>query len=792
MKSCFLPVATVLATVGCLSLRAQTVPATSAPPPSSETAKEQAIELPKFTVSSERDISYTGREALGTTRIGVDLSDLAQSVQVLNRAFLNDVAPPILVKSLQYIGGVQTGTINWSVDRYMIRGFVGEGDFVDGFLTLTDKNTDTNLIDHVEVIKGPAAIFIANQGNTVGGVINKISKSPTDYKVGTLTIQWGRYDTNRADLDIGGPITADKKFQYRFLLGGQDSKGYYDYTYEKRTMITPMLAYHFNADSQVWLKFETFDSHYSSYNGIPLDGRTNTMMALPRTANISGDTPKVWRTDNFWRLWGQFTTRPADFVALRLAAFDSADYQRKIEATFTKRFNPTQVVIDPSTGQPTTVTVPGTIIPANPPGTATPIPAYVPGTPLGRDLTAVNPDYQPRREVQADAVFNFNTGPAGHKLLVGANAVDYPRKTWAYDASNNDAVLSKLDPFNYGTIASPANIVAVNFNQPPAQLTDTSQTFAKVYALETLSLLKDRIIANYGFSKTRYEFARTITTYNQTLADTAGPQPFVTSYAPNAVMYKNLVQYGLLLKPLSNVSVFYGNNSNFAANGFSGTTANPATEGKQQEVGVKTKWLQGRLNVNISYFDALANHIKVQAFPQIPGAQDVFNASVTSRGFDGDFSFAATKNLDFIGSFAFFHAHSVLAHPWDLIVQPGDGLVHSWGWMPVNNVSQNNASLFTRYKFTDATFKGLSLGVGINSIDKRAIDDNSGANVFYGYIPGRTLVDLVFGYETKRMNYQLNVDNALNKKYIYASRSQLVLIPGVPTNLRVSVTYKFW
>jgi iron complex outermembrane recepter protein len=132
--------------------------------------------------------------------------------------FIDNASPTIMAKSLAYVGGAQTGTITWSVDRYMIRGFVGEGDYIDGFRTQTDKNTDLNLIDHIEIIKGPAAIFIANQSNTVGGVINKVSKSPTSYKVGSFTVQVGQYDANRAELDIGGPITADKKLAYRFLL----------------------------------------------------------------------------------------------------------------------------------------------------------------------------------------------------------------------------------------------------------------------------------------------------------------------------------------------------------------------------------------------------------------------------------------------------------------------------------------------------------------------------------------------------------------------------------------------
>src|SRR6185503_4313822 len=148
----------------------------------------------------------------------------------------------------------------------MIRGFVGEGDYVDGFRTQTDRNTDLNLIDHVEIVKGPAAIFIANQGNTVGGVINKVSKSPTSRHVGTFTAQLGLWEGNRADLDVGGPFVRGGKFFWRLLAAAQDAKGYYDLTYEKRNSILPMLAYRFSPDTQAWIKFESFNSHYSAYN----------------------------------------------------------------------------------------------------------------------------------------------------------------------------------------------------------------------------------------------------------------------------------------------------------------------------------------------------------------------------------------------------------------------------------------------------------------------------------------------------------------------------------------------
>ena len=754
-------------------LNAQTAPADTAPGSTAPTT-EEVVKLSQFVVTSERDSSFVGKQALSTSRVALDLTDIAQSVAVLNKAFIDSASPTILSKSLLYVGGAQTGTITWSVDRYMIRGFVGEGDFVDGFLTTTDKNTDLNLVDHVEIIKGPAAIFVANQASTVGGVINKISKTPTDYNVGSLSVQVGQWDANRADLDIGGPVAPGSKLSYRLLIARQDSKGYFDYTYENRSSILPMLAYRFSKDAEVWVKFEKFDSHYSSYNGLPLDGRTGKIMDVPYDWNISGNEPQAWRTDSFYRLWGQFTIRPSDWLNIRLAAFDSKDDQRKVEAIFNATNNTTQTVTDPATGNALTVTgIPGYVIPST----------YTSGTLLTRNLTAVDGIHSARREVQNDYAFTFNTGPVAHKLLVGVDALDYPQRTRFFDKSGNTATIVKLDPFNYASIQSAAtNLVGVNFKQTPAQVLDVAQTFAKGFALETASVLDNRVIADFGVSRSRFAASQYVVNYNETTGATS------TSYAPDQELYKNLVQFGVVVKPMKNVSLFYGENSNFAATGFNGNNVlNPASQGKQKEAGLKSSWLDDRLTVNVSYFDVVQFNNTVPSFPQ--DGTFVIVGGETSRGFDGDYSFKFNKNLDVFGAFALFHAHIALARPWNLIVQPYDGKVHSD--LPVNNVAQQTLSMWARYQFTNEPLKGLSLGLGVNYMGKRAIDDNSGSDVCFGFLPERTLVDASLSYATKRFVYQVNIDNLLNTKYIFASRSSSVIVPGTPLNARFSITYKF-
>ena len=737
-------------------------------PPAPAEAADETVRLPTFTISSEKDTSYVGKKALSSTRMGVALADLPQSVRVLNKILLDDMNPTILAKALNYVGGAQSGTISWSVDRYMIRGFVGEGDYVDGFRTQTDRNTDFNLIDHIEIIKGPAAIFIANQSATVGGVINKVSKSPTDYHVGTFTVEAGLWDSNRADLDVGGPVVPGGKLLWRLLLAGQDAPGYYDFTYEKRTSILPMLAYRFSNDTELWLKFESFDSHYSSYNGIPLDGRTNRIAALPIKTNLDEDTPLNWRTDSYTRLWGQFTTRPTGFLAIRVAAFDSRDRQRRIES-----------ILSPAGATTPTVQPDGTLA-------FTPYPQYVippdyrSGQLIPRTVTAINSDYQPRRELQNDYVFNFTTGPVAHQLLLGADLINYPESTRTYSSGvNSTATTSGIDPYQ----PSHPGTVLVNFNQPPSNVTDRTQTFAKGYVLETASVLRDRVILSLGATRNRYALSTTSTNYNQNTGVLLPPV-----VVPETILNKNLVQYGIVAKPLPNVAAFYGYNTNFSANPIQFGQFLPAQEGAQREIGVKSEWLEGRVSIALNRFEVVQLNNSVPAFPQTTPPSQVLVPGTASRGWDGDITLSLGEHLDLVGSFALMQAHVPLPAPWNLTPQPYDGKIYRD--LPVNNVSQRNLAVWTRYKFTSPGWKGLAIGLGVSYLAKRAITDNSNM-VFYGYVPSRTLVDAVINYRTSRFKFQLNVDNLFNQSYIYSARSNQVIIPGTPLNLRASITRQF-
>ena len=109
---------------------------------------------------------------------------------------------------------------------------------------------------------------------------------------------------------------------------------------------------------------------------------------------------------------------------------------------------------------------------------------------------------------------------------------------------------------------------------------------------------------------------------------------------------------------------------------------------------------------------------------------------------------------------------------------------------PVNNVAETTLGLWTRYKVTTGTLKGLSVGLGISHLSKRAITTNNNATL-YGYLPGFTVADLVLAYETRQFRYGVNIYNLFDKDYYAAVRNQSIIIPGAGTNLKASLTWKF-
>lgn len=693
-------------------------PGTATAPPA---PPDEVVRLPTFTIASARDDSYVGREALSTTRTGVELLDLPQSVKVINRALLDDLSPGRLIDTLKYVGGGQAGNINFADDRFTLRGFASPadiGDFVDGFRGKTDSNTELAIIERLEIIKGPSAIFVAN--GPVGGVINKIIKGPVSYPLGSLRLQTGLFDANRAELDLGGPVTADGRWLYRFVAAGQYSDGWYDRAYAHRLALAPSLAYEFSATSRLTVKYNYLLYRFSSYNGLPFDERTGRMLALDRQQHFGEDAPLNWRKDVVHRVFVEYTNRLNEHLALRLAGFANYNNAARIES------------------------VNGSSIPVT----------FLPGELISRSTTAQDRRHY-RYQFQFDTVSTFSTGPLAHRLLVGGELANAPDLVASFAGSS-----SPVDPYHLHF----PGVVTVNSTAPSSYLkTDNQQ--AKAFALETVSLAGGRLQLSAGLSEVR--------------ATTWSENRLARTTTPRLSLNQALHQYGAVFQARPGFAVFYGYNENFAPNFLNGRVL-PSQLGQQHEVGIKAGLLAGRLQMNLAWFDISQANVPVLSFPQTTPPTFVLVPGQTSRGVDGDITLQAAAHLDLIFTFADMNA---VARS-----QPNSAapvLIN-----PVNNVAERTLGLWARYKFTSDTIKGLSAGLGLSHLSRRAITSNNNA-VVYGWLDPFTLVDLALAYERGAFRYALNIDNLFDTAYEAAVRNQSILVPGMGTNVKASVTWKF-
>jgi outer membrane receptor for ferrienterochelin and colicins len=157
-------------------------------------------------------------------------TDAPASITVVTQDEIQRYGYRTLAEVLQSVRGVQITNEN----RYSyagIRGFSPPGDFKSGLLLLIDGHPaneniygsaligtegliDVDLIDHVEVVRGPASALYG--AGAFYGVVNVVTRSPDDFRNGEIAISTGSGQSYKTRLTLGH--TYGNGFSY--LLSG--------------------------------------------------------------------------------------------------------------------------------------------------------------------------------------------------------------------------------------------------------------------------------------------------------------------------------------------------------------------------------------------------------------------------------------------------------------------------------------------------------------------------------------------------------------------------------------------
>ena len=211
-------VAALLASVvGISALEAQTAraPASS----SSSTKDEQPVQLEAFEVIMTQDKGYHSPYSGNALRTNEEIMKVPQSITVLTRDMIDDIASIDLSDMLNYIG---VGNFQQGDSAY-VRGNnanINTDGAGDGSPSMAP---DSATIDSITVVRGPIGVLYGGNSSITGAVVRQ-TRVPLDRRQTILRGQVDEWGFHRFELDHTGPLGSigAAKFSYRLDLAYQN------------------------------------------------------------------------------------------------------------------------------------------------------------------------------------------------------------------------------------------------------------------------------------------------------------------------------------------------------------------------------------------------------------------------------------------------------------------------------------------------------------------------------------------------------------------------------------------
>ena len=302
------PLSLALASALGLAVFATTAQADDAPAPPKDDAA-QTLQTVQVTANqlgtvTEGSDSYTPGTIATATRLVLSPRQTPQSISVITRQEMNDFALNGIDDVMKVTPGISIVTYDSERTEYYARGFAVQNFQYDGIPMARDSaysagNTlsDMAIYDRVEVLKGATGL-LTGMGDP-GATINLVRKKPTRALAGSVTLGVGSWDTYRAEVDVGGPLTESGRVRGRVVGAYQDKHSNVDHYQRSNQVFYGILEADLDDSTllTVGADYQDSDPRGSSWGGIPLLDSTGTFKDMPRSFNNGAR----------WSRWGQYS-----------------------------------------------------------------------------------------------------------------------------------------------------------------------------------------------------------------------------------------------------------------------------------------------------------------------------------------------------------------------------------------------------------------------------------------------------------------------------------------------------
>ncbi len=192
-------------------------------------AKEDAVELTPFTVTSDKDVGYQAANTLAGSRMNTSLKDTAASISILTEEFIKDVGAMDLNEAIRFGNNVEMELPDGNASFEFFRTFVirGQAASIARNYFRWKLPTNTFNIERIEEARGPNSILFGIA--SAGGLLNTSTKqAQAGRSFRSAQLVYGSYDLRRASVDLN-QSSFNKRLGVRFNAVFDDAQAYQHY-----------------------------------------------------------------------------------------------------------------------------------------------------------------------------------------------------------------------------------------------------------------------------------------------------------------------------------------------------------------------------------------------------------------------------------------------------------------------------------------------------------------------------------------------------------------------------------
>lgn len=717
---------------------------------------EQGEELEEVVVSAVIGTYYESTSQMAS-KMPMEIRDLASSLSIMNESAIRDRNAVALTDVFNYVVGATQSQGN--INGFSFRGFPNTGSYTqniqfDGLLGATLKKAATSAanVDSLEFLKGPNGVMYGQMNP--GGLLNIVSKSPLERAQYGLRLSLGQYagafrsragDVFNLNFDATGPIAGSEKLFYRLVVDGGETPSSRPGNHSKSRSIYPSLMFKWSEDTSLLIKAEDSDDRRRQDDGV-----------VPIFTGGTAFGPNA-----------TWTTAPLDTVYNNSDDW-AHDYGSAIAAVFRTKVDDWNFRVQTRSVWHVDQVYEFTVNNAN---VYNPMAAFAtPTTTLRRQFNNVKNGH---RYNFADASVHRAFGPESfqHTILFGLsgggeafynNRIAFgPNTTVAQAIALINPV---IDLYSYPT----TGIIGQRYEV-------TRQTMFGQYLADQIKV-GDKLNISLGV---RREMLKAYgADFHKEITPITGQAGIVYDVTPAIAVYGSWSESA---KPQTTVSFNPQGGTDF-----------PPESGEQFEIGAKIQSADANMNLTLAAYQITRTNVVVPSGtnfqandPAVLSGLVVVGTPISrldgkqrSRGYEIELQYQPMQNWQLQLGYA--HSDAKILESLRNPASVGLNLA---------NAPTDTGNFWTRYNIPNGRFAGLGFGGGVIYVGEAFAGDPTTA-VYY-LMPAWTRVDASAYYKWGRYDVALNIQNALDRRYIASAQSALTLNVGEQRKMTLSFGMKF-